>query len=203
MVNINQIKNQPYQNINFKSKTNTKVVQNPSKAINELAKIGLSSVAVSTFLQDYKKTANDKNYFQLKIDKTTQKHYEPDVFQNAAGMNIFLGNDVLVTAPTGTGKTAIAEYAISRNKDLGKKTFYTTPLKALSNEKFLEFQKIYGKENVGLITGDNKINIDAPILVMTTEVYRNMASSNLFNFSNKEKYTVMISWNFASAKLPS
>ena len=189
MVNINQIKNQPYQNINFKSKTNTKVVQNPSKAINELAKIGLSSVAVSTFLQDYKKTANDKNYFQLKIDKTTQKHYEPDVFQNAAGMNIFLGNDVLVTAPTGTGKTAIAEYAISRNKDLGKKTFYTTPLKALSNEKFLEFQKIYGKENVGLITGDNKINIDAPILVMTTEVYRNMASSNLFNFSNKEKNT--------------
>lgn len=189
MVNINQIKNQPYRNINFKSKTNTKVVQNPSKAINELAKIGLSSVAVSTFLQDYKKTANDKNYFQLKIDKTTQKHYEPDVFQNAAGMNIFLGNDVLVTAPTGTGKTAIAEYAISRNKDLGKKTFYTTPLKALSNEKFLEFQKIYGKENVGLITGDNKINIDAPILVMTTEVYRNMASSNLFNFSSKEKNT--------------
>ena len=98
-------------------------------------------------------------------------------------MNLYLGNDVLVTAPTGTGKTAIAQYVITKNLNEGKRTFYTTPLKALSNEKFREFSKIYGEENVGLLTGDTKVNPDAPVVIMTTEVYRNMVADDKFNLT--------------------
>lgn len=115
-----------------------------------------------------------ENYFNLPINKETGKPFEPDIYQKAAAENLYKGNDVVVTAPTGTGKTAIAHYIISKNLKEGKKTFYTTPLKALSNDKVREFQKIYGEENIGLITGDKKINKDAPIVIMTTEVYRNM-----------------------------
>lgn len=118
------------------------------------------------------------NYFKLPAGA------QPDVFQKAAAQNIFLDNDVLVTAPTGTGKTAIAHYAIGKNLRDGQKTFYTTPLKALSNEKFRDFQKIYGEENVGILTGDTKINGDAPIVIMTTEVYRNMVFGEHFGKHN-------------------
>jgi superfamily II RNA helicase len=159
----------------------------PMERIAPAIGIGASASVISTFIKDYKSTAEDKNYFQLKIDPNTGKHYEPDIFQNAAGMNLYLGNDVLVTAPTGTGKTAIAEYVITKNLNEGKCTFYTTPLKALSNEKFHDFSNIYGKENVGLITGDTKINKDAPIIIMTTEVYRNMAANNSLNFDKNKQ----------------
>jgi len=123
--------------------------------------------------ESYYQTLND-NYFNLPIDKSTGKPFQADIYQKAAAENLYKGNDVIVTAPTGTGKTAIAHYIINKNMEDGKKTFYTTPLKALSNDKIREFQKIYGKENVGLITGDKKINKDAPVVIMTTEVYRNM-----------------------------
>lgn len=121
----------------------------------------------------------EENYFQL------PQGAKPDVFQKAAARNILENNDVIVTAPTGTGKTAIALYAITKNMQDGVKTFYTTPLKALSNEKYRNFQKIFGKENVGLLTGDTKANINAPNVVMTTEVYRNMVMSDRFNHDNK------------------
>lgn len=179
----------PVNNIN--SKIKTKVVQKVQEASTEpvlkaaitaTAGIGACGIIPSTTLKDYKKTEND-NYFQLKINSKTGKPFEPDIFQRAAAINLFQGNDVLVTAPTGTGKTAIAEYVITKNLKEGKKTFYTTPLKALSNEKFKDFSNIYGEENVGLLTGDTKINPDAPIVIMTTEVYRNMVSSEKFNFS--------------------
>ena len=140
---------------------------------NNLTNMSLINFTAREFYQ----TLED-NYFQLPLSAT------PDVFQKASAMNILKGNDVIVTAPTGTGKTAIALYAISKNMDDGVKTFYTTPLKALSNEKFRSFQKLYGKENVGLLTGDTKINTDAPIVVMTTEVYRNMVLSDRFNKNN-------------------
>lgn len=127
----------------------------------------------------------DDNYFQLKTNPKTNQPYEPDIFQKASANYLFLGDDVIVTAPTGTGKTAIAEYVMTKNLKEGLQTYYTTPLKALSNEKFRDFSKIYGEENVGLLTGDTKINTKAPIVIMTTEVYRNMATSAYFNEDRK------------------
>ena len=127
---------------------------------------------------DFQKTV-DTNYFQLPPGA------KPDIFQKAAAENLYLGNDVIVTAPTGTGKTAIAHYIITKNLEEGKKTFYTTPLKALSNEKFKDFQRTYGKNNVGLLTGDVKMNINAPIVLMTTEIYRNMVFGNNFKDRNE------------------
>ena len=131
----------------------------------------------------YYQTLRD-NYFNLPTDKTTGQPFQADIYQKAAAENLYKGNDVLVTAPTGTGKTAIAHYVINKNMSEGKKTFYTTPLKALSNDKVREFQKIYGEENVGLITGDKKINKDAPVVIMTTEVYRNMVVQDNFKEKN-------------------
>ena len=152
-----------------------------------VAAIGATGVVLSTFIKDFNKTVDD-NYFQLGINSETKRPFTPDVFQKAAAMNLFLGNDVLVTAPTGTGKTAIAEYIITKNLKEGKRTFYTTPLKALSNEKYLSFCKKFGEENVGLLTGDTKINTDAPIIIMTTEVYRNSAIQAIGkHYSNENK----------------
>jgi ATP-dependent RNA helicase HelY len=84
------------------------------------------------------------------------------------------GESVLVAAPTGSGKTVVAEYAIAAALDDGGKAFYTTPLKALSNQKFGDLSRDYGARRVGLLTGDNSINGNAPVVVMTTEVLRNM-----------------------------
>lgn len=131
----------------------------------------------------YFQTLKD-NYFNLPIDKTTGEPFQADIYQKAAAENLYKGNDVIVTAPTGTGKTAIAHYIINKNMAEGKKTFYTTPLKALSNDKVREFQKMYGEENVGLITGDRKINKEAPVVIMTTEVYRNMVVQDNFKEKN-------------------
>ncbi|HNW26218.1 MAG TPA: DEAD/DEAH box helicase [Candidatus Gastranaerophilaceae bacterium] len=116
----------------------------------------------------------EENYFKL------PRGCYPDEYQKKAAAKLYKGEDVLVTAPTGTGKTAIAYYVITKNLSEGKKTFYTTPLKALSNQKYRELQTLYGKDNVGLLTGDIKINADAPIIVMTTEIYRNMLFSKKF-----------------------
>jgi ATP-dependent RNA helicase HelY len=81
---------------------------------------------------------------------------------------------VLVASPTGSGKTLVAEYAIAKALGEGAKAFYTTPLKALSNQKFGDLTRVHGPRKVGLLTGDNAINGDAPVVVMTTEVLRNM-----------------------------
>jgi len=97
-----------------------------------------------------------------------------DDFQRHALDALDAGRSVLVAAPTGAGKTLVAEYAIAAALDSGTKTFYTTPLKALSNQKYGDFVRLHGAANVGLPTGDNVINGDAPIVVMTTEVLRNM-----------------------------
>lgn len=82
--------------------------------------------------------------------------------------------NVLVSAPTGAGKTLVANYAIGRELEREQRTFYTTPLKALSNQKYHELCKLYGTQRVGLLTGDTSINRTAPVVVMTTEVLRNM-----------------------------
>jgi ATP-dependent RNA helicase HelY len=100
--------------------------------------------------------------------------FELDDFQIQAIQAIEQGSSVLVAAPTGSGKTVVAEYAIERALSNGGKAFYTTPLKALSNQKFGDLVQVYGAERVGLLTGDNTINSDASVVVMTTEVLRNM-----------------------------
>jgi superfamily II RNA helicase len=103
--------------------------------------------------------------------------YAPDVFQIKAMDSIDADASVLVAAPTGSGKTLIAEYAIARARSLGLRAFYTTPIKALSNQKFRDLQNLYGAHKVGLVTGDNAVNPEAPVVVMTTEVLRNMIYS--------------------------
>ena len=103
-----------------------------------------------------------------------QYPFELDDFQKDAIHNIEAGHSVVVFAPTGSGKTIIAEFCATKAIGAGKKLFYTTPLKALSNQKFHDLQKQYGEQNVGLLTGDVSINRDAWIVVMTTEIFRNM-----------------------------
>jgi len=97
-----------------------------------------------------------------------------DPFQRHACEALADGSSVLVAAPTGAGKTVVGEFAAWMALRTGGKTFYTTPIKALSNQKFGDFSEMHGVSNVGLLTGDNSVNGDAPIVVMTTEVLRNM-----------------------------
>ncbi len=97
-----------------------------------------------------------------------------DDFQRRAIEALHADRSVLVAAPTGSGKTVVAEYAVERALALGGKAFYTTPLKALSNQKFGDLVAGHGAARVGLLTGDNAINPGAPVVVMTTEVLRNM-----------------------------
>lgn len=109
--------------------------------------------------------------------------YAPDLFQIKAMDSIDDDASVLVAAPTGSGKTLIAEYGIARARSLKKRAFYTTPIKALSNQKYRDLCDLYGAHKVGLVTGDNAVNPDAEVVVMTTEVLRNMiyASSSRLN----------------------
>ncbi|MCW2853458.1 MAG: hypothetical protein JWM84_3122, partial [Nocardioides sp.] len=103
-------------------------------------------------------------------------HYDfpLDDFQVRACREIEEGRGVLVAAPTGSGKTIVGEFAIHLALATGRKAFYTTPIKALSNQKYHDLVARYGADRVGLLTGDNTINGEAPIVVMTTEVLRNM-----------------------------
>jgi ATP-dependent RNA helicase HelY len=97
-----------------------------------------------------------------------------DDFQVRACREIEEGRGVLVAAPTGSGKTIVGEFAVHLALETGRKCFYTTPIKALSNQKYNDLVARYGADQVGLLTGDNVVNGDAPVVVMTTEVLRNM-----------------------------
>ncbi len=108
------------------------------------------------------------------LDVNTLFPFDLDKFQKEAIAALNANKSVVVCAPTGSGKTLIGEYAIYRALARGKRVFYTTPLKALSNQKLRDFRQIFGNEKVGLVTGDISINRDAPILIMTTEIFRNM-----------------------------
>lgn len=94
-------------------------------------------------------------------------------FQRRALKAIFAGRGVLVAAPTGAGKTLVADFAIEQALGDERRVVYTSPIKALSNQKFRDFREEYGEERVGLMTGDVTINNDAPLLIMTTEIFRN------------------------------
>jgi len=97
-----------------------------------------------------------------------------DEFQARACREIEEGRGVLVAAPTGSGKTIVGEFAVHLALTTGRKCFYTTPIKALSNQKYNDLVAAYGADRVGLLTGDNTVNGEAPVVVMTTEVLRNM-----------------------------
>jgi ATP-dependent RNA helicase HelY len=101
-----------------------------------------------------------------------------DDFQKRACQALEDGHGVLVCAPTGAGKTVVGEFAVHLALAAGRKCFYTTPIKALSNQKHTDLVRRYGPERVGLLTGDQSINGDAPVVVMTTEVLRNMLYAN-------------------------
>jgi ATP-dependent RNA helicase HelY len=109
-----------------------------------------------------------------RADGTSAYPFEFDAFQIRALAALDDDRSVLVAAPTGSGKTVVAEHAVVRALTEGGKAFYTTPIKALSNQKFADLARRHGADNVGLLTGDNSINGDAPVVVMTTEVLRNM-----------------------------
>ena len=120
------------------------------------------------------------------LDFKTIFPFTLDDFQEEAIQYLDENKSVVVAAPTGSGKTLVGEYAIFKALKEGKRVFYTTPLKALSNQKFRDFQDKFGHtpipnsqlyKEVGLITGDILINPDAPVVVMTTEIYRNMLYS--------------------------
>ncbi len=104
--------------------------------------------------------------------------FDIDTFQETAIESFIKGNSVLVAAPTGSGKTIVGEFALFATTHIKQRCFYTTPIKALSNQKFLELVQRFGVDRVGLLTGDNSINGDAEIVVMTTEVLRNMIYQN-------------------------
>ncbi|MFL0756341.1 MAG: DEAD/DEAH box helicase, partial [Prochlorococcus sp.] len=117
-------------------------------------------------------TASDVAKFDL--DPSAIFPFPLDEFQLEAIEALNQGHSVVVSAPTGSGKTLVGEYAIHRAISHERKVFYTTPLKALSNQKLRDFREQFGSQNVGLMTGDLSVNREASIVVMTTEIFRNM-----------------------------
>src|SRR5215831_5450975 len=105
---------------------------------------------------------------------TASQPYELDDFQLEAIRALANRHSVLVAAPTGTGKTVIGEFGIFMARKHDARAIYTTPIKALSNQKYRDFRALFGEDQVGLLTGDVVVNREAPIRVMTTEVLRNM-----------------------------
>lgn len=128
------------------------------------------------------------SYFQLfdksnlhKIENNEKYHkfpYALDDFQEEGMYRIHHNENILVTAHTGSGKTTFALYGISQALARNQKVIYTSPIKSLSNQKYAEFKGLYGADNVGILTGDIKMNPEAPCLIMTTEVLRNMLYKN-------------------------
>jgi ATP-dependent RNA helicase HelY len=117
------------------------------------------------------------------IGTPTPAPFKPDSFQLEA-LAALEHEDVLVTAPTGSGKTWIAREEIRRLLAEGKRAWYTSPLKALTNSKYQEFRDEFGSDQVGILTGDRKENGDAPLIVGTTEIYRNQLFDSLRSGTN-------------------
>ncbi|MDR0431878.1 MAG: DEAD/DEAH box helicase, partial [Bifidobacteriaceae bacterium] len=110
--------------------------------------------------------------------------FDLDSYQRDACEAVLQGKGVLVAAPTGAGKTVVATFAVTRALQDGRKAFYTTPIKALSNQKYREYLAMFGPERVGLLTGDVAINPRADLVIMTTEVLRNMMYANSPDLDN-------------------
>ena len=125
------------------------------------------------------------------IGTPTAKSFTPDPFQIEA-LAALEFEDVLVTAPTGSGKTWIAREEIRRLLDAGRRAWYTTPLKALTNSKYQEFMDEFGSDRVGILTGDRKANTDAQLIVGTTEIYRNQLFDSLRGGSDVDADLVVL-----------
>ncbi len=128
--------------------------------------------------------AKQRGNHPLTIAFIEQFDFGFDDFQIKACQAVEDGKGVLVAAPTGAGKTVVGEFAAFSSLAQGKKCFYTTPIKALSNQKFQEFVERFGEDRVGLLTGDTNINSEADVLVMTAEVLRNMLYANSTTLKN-------------------
>jgi len=128
--------------------------------------------------------AKRRNRYPLTSEFAGRYPFPFDDFQIRACQYVEEGKSVLVAAPTGAGKTIVGEFAAFMAEEKNERCFYTTPIKALSNQKFAELTKVHGEANVGLLTGDSSINGDAPIVVMTTEVLRNMIYARPDGISN-------------------
>ncbi|MFU0524108.1 DEAD/DEAH box helicase [Gardnerella pickettii] len=120
----------------------------------------------------FRKTLQHSKSMAAKFESSLS--FDLDDFQLEAIDALENGDNVLVAAPTGAGKTVVADFAVFLGVNRGVKTFYTTPIKALSNQKYHDFCEVYGSNKVGLLTGDTSVNSEADIVVMTTEVLRNM-----------------------------
>ena len=113
------------------------------------------------------------------------KGLQLDPFQEEAIHAIDRNHSVLVTAPTGAGKTVLAEYAIEKCVEMGRRVIYTAPIKALSNQKYRDFYQVYG-DRVGIVTGDVVLNQFAPVLLMTTEIFRNTIFDDITRLDDVE-----------------
>ena len=136
------------------------------------------------------KRAQSKSNFPISERFSQSFSFLLDDFQVEGCKTLEIGESVLIAAPTGSGKTIVGEFALYLALNQGKKAFYTTPIKALSNQKYQDFSEVFGFEKVGLLTGDNSINSEADIVVMTTEVLRNMLYSSSKTLE-KLRYVVM------------
>ncbi len=125
------------------------------------------------------------------IGSPTPQPFKPDAFQLEA-LAALEFEDVLVTAPTGSGKTWIAREEIRRLLEAGRRAWYTTPLKALTNSKYQEFADEFGAAQVGILTGDRKENTDAPLIVGTTEIFRNQLFDSLRGGSDVDADLVVL-----------
>lgn len=112
------------------------------------------------------------------MSERTYRGLTLDRFQAQALDAIDAGKSVVVAAPTGTGKTLVADYLVDKAMQEGRRIVYTAPIKALSNQKFKDYKELFGAENVGIMTGDVVLNPDAPLLIMTTEIFRNQVITN-------------------------
>ena len=165
------------------SRKNTK--KNKNILLNRANQINSTTPAID--LEKIKAIAlPEKEKSKLRPFEKSHKLYTLDKYQEDSIDSYISGNTTVTTAPTGTGKTLIAEYCINDALNKGKKIAYLSPLKALSNEKFGDFCELFGQyidgefqnsDNVGILTGEVAINPEAPLIIMTTEVYRNMVNS--------------------------
>src|SRR5699024_3903656 len=139
---------------------------------------------VSSPSEKYARWAEEKQLQNTELGASTSRYaFVLDDFQMHGCRALEEGRSVLVAAPTGAGKTVVGEFAVHLALARGRKAFYTAPIKALSNQKFGELVEWLGHERVGLLTGDTSIRPDADVVVMTTEVLRNMlyADSDLLH----------------------